>query len=66
MNEVVKEAIAGSIGPFVVLLLAIPHLILRILGLKGFFFIVHTHESGDPTDAFIFHPRKEILKKKTK
>jgi len=66
MNENLKEAIGVAIGPFVLLILAIPHLVLRIFGLKGFFSITHTHEGGDPTDAFIFHPPKEILKKKTK
>lgn len=66
MNEVVKEAIGVAIGPFIVLILAIPHLILRALGLKGFFSITHTHQGGDPTDVFIFRPFKEILTKKVK
>jgi len=66
MNESSKAAFGSVIGILLVLLLAIPHLVLRIFGLKGFFSTAHTHLGGDPTDAFIFHPPKEILKKKTK
>jgi hypothetical protein len=66
MNETLKEAIGVAIGPFIVLVLAIPHLILRLFGLKGFFSITHTHQGGDPTDVFAFYPPKEILTKKTK
>lgn len=66
MNETLKEAIGVAIGPFIVLILAIPHFILRALGLKGFFSITHAHQGGDPTDVFIIRPFKEILKRKTK